>query len=1234
MDLSDIQGLVFHPYKRLPYAAYVLLRFREHREAAVQAWLAELIKTQSIDTATPKESGPPGRAGVRLNIAFTYTGLVALGLDNNDLSTFPLAFSEGLGGTWTNGEPDHRSRALGDLGDAAPEHWKWGRKDESVDALLLIFATELTSLLHEIRRWTNEAVDKGAIRAGSTTELFGMLPVGDGPVREPFGFIDGISQPVLKGAKGLLGSQDKQPPNHALDDGEILLGHLDGERQIAASPSVDKSRDPGHMLPVASDDPERRDIGFNGTYLVFRQMEQHVERFNEACTRAANATDIPVDRFKALLVGRWQDGSPLAKCPIAHDPEQASAPSGNDFDYRSDPDGERCPIGAHIRRANPRDSLGEHPEESLRVTNRHRILRRGRPYEDGGTRGLHFICLNASIERQFEFIQQNWLNDSTFGGLDGEDDPVVGQRLDRAASGAVTLPPPADSRWRRRVGVPGLSRFVTVKGGAYFFLPSLTSLRFLAGLPPGKRRHRTWSQKPERLYGHERVRFLFLVRFQILLVVVLVLGPWAASGKSALATITRPMFTVANLRDMLIVSALASLAASLAMLAYRVTALHAGARFGVNASPSDVLTWRRVLRWQAVSMPIVGMTLWLSVEDAIAVGRNGELAWQLVRFGMAAFAGYAVAFLLVLVAEIARTLTVRPENADNAMLLPPLRALDRFMKRSRSKLQRLGTGRWTSKVVRFFEGIARFVQTAVARWPSERGAGYIDSETGWILPGHITAAVLVAVITVIYLAGWPVLWPPSSLQLPPLAYLLFVVMMLGSAAAGAAFFLDGFRVPLLSALVASLVGAILVGGTDHEFIVLERNLSEAPTVSETISVADQYRAAGSAVDPIVIVAAGGGGAHQAAWTTRVLTGLTTLWGTRFSGNLRLISAVSAGTVGATHYVLQFQNGPPDGQTTEGEENKLENVVKAAKAAATADVWWGITYPDLTRTLWPIGGLIPATLDRGRALELAWCHAMSLHEKCNQPTMGDWRARVAQGRQPAVAFNAMVVETGQRAVLATYGVRTNAATKDLDWITGDKDLSVITAARLAATFPYVTPVARPSNGAQSVHLIDGGYWDNHAVVTVLEWLLEAEINGRPVLVIKIPPPPEPEAPSTNRAWPWQTIAPLQAGISMRTDAQRTRNELEQKLFDKGQKGIVWAEFPYRDSDTASDTLLSWHLSRRERCDIDRVWNKVYGQAANEVRTGQLPATANAISTIASVLNQPLPWIPPSNAECVQ
>ena len=242
-------------------------------------------------------------------------------------------------------------------------------------------------------------------------------------------------------------------------------------------------------------------------------------------------------------------------------------------------------------------------------------------------------------------------------------------------------------------------------------------------------------------------------------------------------------------------------------------------------------------------------------------------------------------------------------------------------------------------------------------------------------------------------------------------------------------------------------------------------------------------------------------------------------------------------------------------------------------------------------------------------------------------MGEWRADVAAGRRPAVAFNAMVVETGQRAVFATYAFPGGPASMDLESITGGKDVPVVTAARLAATFPYVTPAARAANDADDVpkvHLIDGGYWDNHAIVTVLEWLLNADLGDRPVLVIRIPPPSEPQPAQIDRAWPWQMIAPLQAGISVRTDAQQTRNDLEKTLYEKGHNAIVWADFPYRIKDKASETLLSWHLSRHERCAIEKVWSETYGNAANP-----------EIRKIVGVLGvEPKSWNPSSSEECPQ
>jgi deferrochelatase/peroxidase EfeB len=141
-------------------------------------------------------------------------------------------------------------------------------------------------------------------------------------------------------------------------------------------------------------------------------------------------------------------------------------------------------MGSHIRRANPRDALGPDSATALNSANRHRILRRGRSYghrldnpmvNDGGERGLHFICLNSDIERQFEFVQQTWINNPVFGGLDGEVDPLVGNLPKGDCIFTVQGQP-------LRTRVHGLSRFVTVKGGAYFFLPSMRALKYLASL--------------------------------------------------------------------------------------------------------------------------------------------------------------------------------------------------------------------------------------------------------------------------------------------------------------------------------------------------------------------------------------------------------------------------------------------------------------------------------------------------------------------------------------------------------------------------------------------------------------------------------------------------------------------------------------------------------------------------------------------------------------------------------
>jgi Dyp-type peroxidase family len=285
--------------------------------------------------------------------------------------------------------------------------------------------------------------------------------------REHFGFADGLSQPFLPGPG--------REPRHGDDPvatGEILLGYPNAYGKLPQSP---------HWGDL--------DVGRNGTYLVFRKLAQDVAGFwgwLDARAREldpASAAELR-ELLAAKLVGRWRSGAPLALTPDRDDPAFATPAKRNAFGYLAgDPHGLRCPISSHVRRANPRDARGGSAEDSSEVVSRHRILRRGRSYgepladvtrDDGVPRGLYFISLQASIARGFEFIQQTWLSSPGFHGLHGEPDPIVGNG---DGTSHVTIPAlPLRLRLRN---VPSV---VTVLGGGYFFMPSLTALaRFARG---------------------------------------------------------------------------------------------------------------------------------------------------------------------------------------------------------------------------------------------------------------------------------------------------------------------------------------------------------------------------------------------------------------------------------------------------------------------------------------------------------------------------------------------------------------------------------------------------------------------------------------------------------------------------------------------------------------------------------------------------------------------------------
>jgi deferrochelatase/peroxidase EfeB len=312
-----------------------------------------------------------------------------------------------------------------------------------------------------------------------------------GVIREHFGFVDGVSQPIPFGT-GIIsyGAGAKQKPDtlHAVAAGDILIGLQNADLEPAPGPFVSVSHSGAQDLPVGKAPYGYRDLGQDGSYLVIRELHQDFKGFWDSMKAEAEALGAPDHDDKwlaARVVGRTLDGDPLVPEGDPRFPGGIIAGDGdapaNDFRYFDDDhDGLGCPLGSHIRRANPRDGLAPVPEDKdvfLHVSNNHRILRRGRkfgpPYREdpSAKRGLLFMALNTDIARQFEFIQQNWMLNHDFAVLYDETDPLVGP----ASKFTVPMTP-----LRARVNV---KTFVRLAGGDYFFLPSLAALDFLEKLP-------------------------------------------------------------------------------------------------------------------------------------------------------------------------------------------------------------------------------------------------------------------------------------------------------------------------------------------------------------------------------------------------------------------------------------------------------------------------------------------------------------------------------------------------------------------------------------------------------------------------------------------------------------------------------------------------------------------------------------------------------------------------------
>jgi Dyp-type peroxidase family len=436
LEFDDIQHLLLTRPPALT-ARYEFLSFGN--AAGGRAWLAGLQKAV--------QSAAAARASVEsdnrwVSVAFTWTGLRALGVDEASLATFPEEFRQGMAA---------RSSILGDTGRNHPDHWVGGLAQPDLHAMVILFARDAVERERCRAEHEDLVAESEGVEVLSTLDLEAIPPFGY--AHDHFGYRDRLSEPVIEGS----GDAPTPGSGAALKAGEFILGYPDEDGP-----------------PVNLPQPEV--LSRNGSYLAYRRLEEHVGRFRDFL-RQNGETPEEQELLAAKLMGRWRSGAPLVLAPDADDPALgADMQRNNDFNYKEmDPHGYAVPLGSHIRRMNPRDTAAN--------VNRRRMIRRGATYgppladdapEDGAERGIAAVVIGASLIRQFEFAQNVWANDTNFHELGNERDPIIGNH-----DGTLEYKIPKRPIRKRIVGLPA---FTTLRGGAYFFLPGLRGLDHLASL--------------------------------------------------------------------------------------------------------------------------------------------------------------------------------------------------------------------------------------------------------------------------------------------------------------------------------------------------------------------------------------------------------------------------------------------------------------------------------------------------------------------------------------------------------------------------------------------------------------------------------------------------------------------------------------------------------------------------------------------------------------------------------
>lgn len=655
----------------------------------------------------------------------------------------------------------------------------------------------------------------------------------------------------------------------------------------------------------------------------------------------------------------------------------------------------------------------------------------------------------------------------------------------------------------------------------------------------------------------ETVRYVFLLRYPLLSLLWLASFPLIACswGRRLLDS----LFSVRPL-DLAFITGLSLLNSWSIMVVVELIVMYGPHRFGgtglrLRPAWQRALAKTRHLVFALFALPII-FTAWRRLPDPF-----WGTVWAVV--------GATVAFALLAFTAWQREQVVHARSEPSSLLLN-----GRWFRHGRYQDEE---GDEEPEVPGFFAKILQFL-----------GPGYYDVARQQPQPGHLLALSLLLVLLCVYvLIGFA--FAPSggwNDYFPALGYILIVMLLLSWGLPGASFFFDRWRAPVLLLLVIGTVLLYQASHTDHYYQTQPVSTTRPQQVAslaprEALDSWVQLRS--SQADRMTVVALSGGGIAASAWAAEVLTGLEQEFGSAFTQSLHAISSASGGSVAAMYYLDGFRYHQP--RST----GALERIRHAAAHSSLPALTWGVAYPDLWRFVLPPAMTWLPYHDRGWALQEAWRR----HLLNPQMTLHSLRSAVAKGEMPVVLFDATVVDTGRQFVLTPVdihrsgGTRFQASQSFLQHYP-DQDIDLVTAARLSATFPWVSPICRAprSTGGPDWHIADGAYFDNYGMVSLLEWLhtilphyTRLVPNPRLLLIRVSIRPLQFVAPESGEkeGWAYTFYGPLMTLLASGASSQLARNEQLLEMFlerwaDRGSVDVVVVDFPLR-----IEVPLSWQLS---------------------------------------------------------